>query len=277
MKLTSIEDLKDDANKAVILEAEWNIANHFEEWLDSDEEDDGSHRQPGVHASELNTCKRMVVYTLYKTDKVRRVPKDMKKRFLVGSAIHGMLQSQFHAMVKAKGGMISFDEEVKTGNTPLGRKYDIQSSCDGVFTVFSKDAAGVFMPMLRIGLEIKSMAPNTYAGTNKPLQKHVEQAHVYQACLDLPLIWYLYWNKGNQNYTPMRSPWLIPFDPSIWTKLETRAKECLEAAESEQLPEREEGQHCSWCVYAHTCKPTTAAARGSSFTPNQHILNARKR
>ena len=273
MKLTSITDLKNDENKALLLRRELNLSHLFDDFLDQDEKGD-DHRAPGVHASELNTCQRMVFYTLNSTKKVKRVPKDMKKRFLVGHAIHAMLQSQFHKMVEDKGGFITFEDEVKTGSTTLGTYLNIQSSCDGVFTIHERREDGTTAPIMRIGLEIKTEAPDSYASLKAPRPKHIEQAHVYMACLDLPVMWFLYWNKGNQNITPMRYPWLVSFDEAIWAKLKERAENSLIAAEDNVAPDREEGGHCSWCPYAYTCKPATGIIRQPG--DNTHIKPIRK-
>lgn len=269
MKLTSIDDLAGKSKKDIqALVAEWSISDLFEKHL-GDIDDEKDFREPGIHASELNTCKRMVVYSLYGTRKVKKVPRDMKKRFMVGHALHDMLQSEFYKMVKKKGGEVTFEKEVKTKDTKLGRQLDIHSSCDGVFTFWKKEN-GLLVPFLRVGLEIKTEAPDSYAALKAPRPKHVEQTHVYMACLDIPITWFMYWNKGNQNYTPMKHPWMVPFDPSIWKKLEDRARDCLHSAEQEELPDREEGFHCTWCPYAYVCKGAPTGGR------NTHLRSLRR-
>lgn len=260
-KLTSIADLETEGGKALLVEAEFNLGRMFDSFLEeAEEEHDG--RAPGIHASELCTCKRQVVYTLYGTKKVKDNTPMMRKKFMIGHAVHAMLQSSFHRMVKKKGGTITFSDEVKVGDTELARKYDISSSCDGVFTVYVKRGE-LLDPVMRIGLEIKTESPDQFSNLKEPRPKHIEQAHVYMACLDLPVMWFLYWNKGNENYTTMAPPWLQTFNPKIWKTLEGRAKEVLQAASDEKLPDREEGFHCTWCAYAHICEPPNAPKGGT--------------
>lgn len=269
MKLTSIKHLASGAADQLILDQRVNLGALYDDMLESYDEGVDDHRKPGVHASEVASCKRHVVYTLYATEKRKVTKKDMQKRFNVGNAIHDMLQSDFAKLARRSGGFITFEKEVKVHDTELARKYDIQSSCDGVVEFWEKTDSGMQV-FLRIGLELKSMAPDTFAKLKEPESKHIDQATLYQACLDLPLVWYVYWNKGNQNYTPMVFPWLRKFDHDRWAKLELRIKESLHAAETEQLPDREEGFHCTWCPYAWTCNPPSVKqqqSRGQVITP----------
>jgi hypothetical protein len=254
MRLTSIADLAQKNGKTELsdYEKEWltnnSLSRQYEAYME-DEGDDGHVRVAGVHASELNTCKRQVVYSLHQTPKKAKIQIESRKRFKIGHAIHHMLQSDFAKMADAHSDSLSFREEVKVHGTPLAVQYYIESSCDGVFHIQNEKVD------VRIGIEIKSISPNDFASLTGPQQKHIEQAHVYMACLDLPLMWFIYWNKGNQNFTPMTAPWLITFNPDIWDGLKDRAMECLAAADAGQLPDREEGFHCSWCGYAWTCEP----------------------
>lgn len=259
MKLTSIADLARTDN-AILERAAQQLGRLFDEFYDN-YPDDSHTREAGIHASELNTCKRQVIYTLFNVEKKGKIDKVWRKRFNVGTAIHNMLQRDFHLMEKfiktaqqlvpgVTITRVSFDDEVRVNETELAKKYCLTSSCDGVF-VFWHDGT----PLIRIALEIKSKAPNDFEKMKRPEEKHIEQAHIYMACLDVPLTWFLYWNKGNQNITPTLPPYLVRFNPETWMKLEKRAQECLVHAEKTELPAREEGVHCRWCKYSWTCQP----------------------
>lgn len=242
MKLISIADLTTHN-----FTPPFDLVAQYHAYLSQPEsEDDG--RAPGIHASEIATCVRQSYYSLIATKKVKLIDPEMKKRFEVGKALHTMLQTQFHEMTE-KDPTLSYASEVTMEGTTLAKDYEIQSSCDGVFTY---DDGKVSM---RMGLEIKTEAPDSYAKLNSPRPKHIIQAHLYMACLDLPQMWFAYWNKGNQNITPMKPPWLINFDRNVWMSLEHRIHQVLEARDKQELPDREEGYHCSWCPYSHTCHP----------------------
>ena len=125
--------------------------------------DDSHKRAGGIHASELCTCKRQVVYDLHNTEKKGDVPLLFRKRFNVGHAIHGMIQKDMHLMALHSRGKLHFQEEVSVNDTELAKRLCITSSCDGVFTFFDDSAN----PLLRVGLEIKTASPDDFDSLKK--------------------------------------------------------------------------------------------------------------
>jgi len=240
-------------------------------------------RAAGVHASELSRCLRLLVYSVQGQD--RRPPVDasdinMKMRFNVGHSVHAMLQREFELMcawvneTQRLGNMnVYFQPEVRISPELGGPAADwnIHSSCDGVFT-FSEaalDQNGVryvgpdINVRLRVGLEIKTASPGEFEKLNRPKDEHVEQTCIYMATLSLPLMWVLYYNKGNSNYTNSTPPWLLQFNQALWDKqLEPRMAKAHYLAESNKIPPREEGKHCRWCPFVWVCAPTCLAKRG---------------
>lgn len=256
MKLTSIADLQ--VPGAQILEqTAWDLTKIYDNFLDTFPADDSHEREAGIHATELNNCLRQVVYTLFSTPKVADVERMWRKKFEVGRSIHDMLQRHFRLMcahmAANSNGRLTFEDEVRVQDTPLGRELYLTSSCDGIFT-FLDDAK---VPFLRVGTEIKTKSDAEYKKLDGPEDKHVQQAHLYMAALDLPLTWILYWNKSNEHYTPSIAPYLIRFDPNIWQKLEDRARIAIDFANRQELPHPEVGMGCRWCPYAYTCNPPT--------------------
>jgi len=238
---------------------------------------DSHKRRAGVHASELVKCVRQVSYCLMETEKREEVDALMRKRFLVGHSTHDMVQKDLHKMAAREsarqqmeavaaghGWIMDFEPEVPVAPElqALAREYQITSSCDGVFT-FRWDEESP--PFLRVGLEIKTESPDGYADLKAPKTDHIEQVTIYQACLDLPLVWFFYFNKGNQNNTPSTAPWLISFQKPIWEKLRTRAERAIEHVALGTLPDREEGFHCGFCPYGYTCQPKYLVNKGQKY------------
>lgn len=248
MRLTSIADLKVPGSQA-LEQLAYTLTKLYDDFLD-DFPENGPEREAGIHATELNTCLRQVVYTIFNTPKQAKIDAMWRKKFEVGHAIHNMIQSHFKMMADASNGRMTFDSEVRCQETPLGRELCLCSSCDGIFTFWENGS-----PILRVSLEIKSKSPEEYKKLKKPEQKHVEQSHLYMACLDVPLTWVLYWDKGSEHYTPSLSPYLIRFDPSIWARLLDRAHTALDFANDGKLPDPEPCFECKWCPYAYTCNP----------------------
>lgn len=215
-------------------------------------------RPVGIHASEINPCALKAYFTMTGVEKkVIRKHSKWRKRFEHGTAIHEMLQKNFKAMAEQSGGAIQFEEEVEINprTSVLAQRYLIYSHCDGIFTLLRKDEEGKPVPFARLGLEIKSASPADYEKTNKPKAEHVEQGHVYMACLDLPAIWYLYFNKGNENIKPSTGEFLVRFNPTLWEKLACRFDGWFDLIDLGEKPTKTESVVCEFCPYSWTCKP----------------------
>jgi len=221
-------------------------------------------RKPGIHASEISGCQRKIVYSLLGTE--RRVntagaDANMKMRFRIGTAAHAMLQNDFKRLAATGNDQFTFEEEavIHPAMSKVAKLYNIHSSADGIFT-FMKDGK----PWLRCGLEIKTMSDGEYSKLREPKKMHLEQTTLYMACLDLPLMWTLYYNKSNSNYTAPQPPFLFRFNPTVWENLEIRFIQAEGCAAHNQLPPRDEAMPCRWCSFAWTCKPQILAGRKTS-------------
>lgn len=279
MRLVSIDDLAGPKEVvADLIDRATTISQLYDDFVEADE-GDGHLRAAGIHASEISQCERRLVYTILGTAKKGTLKKTWRQRFTVGKHIHEMLQRDFYALARKSHGRIHFEAEV-----PISPKYQeiakelsIHSSCDGVLT-FRDDPMGP--ATLRVGLEIKTESHDQYEKLTAPKPEHIEQAHVYMRALDLPLLYFMYMNKGNQNNTPSIEPYLITYKPKIWDSIEDRCRRSLAtaarfealtreartegrlltkeeelAAFGSVLPPRKEGFHCTFCPYAHTCLP----------------------
>lgn len=266
MRLLSISDLYDPNNdwKPLLEHIAW-LGTAYDGWKSKDtggnrivqvEMGDDTNRSPGLHASELNTCVRQAVYALNNVPRkiADGVDVNMKMRFTIGTAMHSVLQAEFEEVCAQTLGRVSFEPEVGISKDLGGvsAQYNISSSSDGVFT-FCDDAGN---PYLRLGMEIKTMSANEFDTSNKPKAQHIQQGTLYQRTLDLPLMWYLYYNKSNSNWTRPAAPWVVPYDKNEWSKTEARAVQAHAHVQAGTYPEREEGMPCKWCAFSDTCNPT---------------------
>lgn len=287
MPLLTIDDLlaqrpRDEGIKDLATK----LSGMYEEFLD-EEEGDARERPPGIHASEISGCPRKAVYSLDGTEKREKRDTHMsmrvwKRRFKIGHKVHDMFQADFERMAHAKGLLkhpklaagytIEFVKEVSIDPTKgmfYASKWEIYSHCDGIFVI--KDAEG--NPLVRVALEIKTMSPDDFDKTNKPKPEHIEQAHVYMACIDVPFAWFLYYNKANQNYTGSDNEnFFVTFDPKIWADLEARFETFHTHASLKTLPPREEGIVCEFCPYAWTCEPPRFSKRQGFHQPHSRMV-----
>lgn len=262
MPLTTIADLNNPEAASLILRAR-GISGLYDQFIAQGRGDKHT-RLPGIHASEVHGCKRKIVYSLLAYPPKENISKNWRQRFQMGHAIHAMLQTDFEHMAAQSGGLMDFEREVLISPAlqPAAEEWFINSSCDGVFTF--RDVPGG-PTQLRLGLEIKSEAPDGFAKLREPKEAHIEQAHVYMKCLNVPLFWFLYMNKGNQNNTGSEGDFLIPWDQKVWDGLEARFRECHDFADRLVLPEREESMLCQFCGFSSECQPPSLTR--SSFGP----------
>jgi hypothetical protein len=268
--LVSIADLNGDTREVLRgIELAKSLAARYEHFLAT--ADDDADRPAGIHASEIASCLRQTVYTLTSAEKQGHPSPFWKRRFEMGHAVHRMVQDHFQAMAikthgreaasraarglaRDAGCTLHFEPEVQIAPhlQPLAATLSVHSKCDGVFT-FLDTWTGA--PLLRVGLEIKTESPDGFEQLKEPKPEHLRQAHLYMACLDLPVLWFFYFSKGTLNNTPSHAPFLVPFDPEIWKGVEARCLDALGAAERGELPDREESIRCEFCPYAWHCQP----------------------
>lgn len=271
MKLVTIADLNQDrAAKGMLIERAMQLGRWYGEFKSTDtgaysytvEVHGERTRSPGVHASEMK-CKRLMTYSILETER-RPVDADksdtnMRMRFASGHAHHAMLQNDFHRMCKRFNGAVTFRDEVRISPSLGGvaAQWKLHSSCDGEFTFWYDE-----QPYLRVGVEIKTASEKEFDKLVKPHEEYLDQTCLYQAALDLPLMWVFYYNKSNSNWTTSEPPYLFQFDQHLWsTKVEPRIADAHAHAQNNTLPAREEGRHCRWCPFAWTCQPPSLVAK----------------
>lgn len=296
MKLTTIEDLRRPREQTdhLIKQAQ-TIADLFDEFIRQDNEtysykvtDFGeSTREVGIHASEMSKCQRRLVYGIMGIDRrsdSSAIDPNMKLRFRTGTAIHAMLQTDFRRMSEwytrshqSSGYAMSFEEElsVKPDLQALAHHWGIHSHCDGCFTFWRWNTnTNEWEAHLRVGVEIKTSSADMFDKRRRPESDHLEQTCLYQACLDLPLMWVLYYNKSNSNFTNPRTPWLFKFDEHLWkNELERRFADSHQKAAAGELPDRVPGIHCRWCPFSYECKPPNLKSnrRGPPVVPSSML------
>lgn len=230
----------------------------YDKFLEEQVEPDRSH---GIHASEISGCFRRLVYAARGEKRLPVVDARMKRIFKVGHKLHAMLQEDFHAMAPwmSKDELtVEFEDETKIAPNiqPLAAEWGIQSSCDGIFTIRSPTFSTKML------LEIKTISPSGYEKLYKPKEEHIEQAHVYMACLDVPFVWFLYFHKGSQHYTSTTpNRFLIAYDKHIWARLERRFDRANTMAVLGELPDRQVSSECDICPFTPSCQPTQTTRR----------------
>lgn len=272
MGLVTIADLHNQPSDQVASYMSWasDLGALYEDFIRKDDDDvsfvagwhGAKHRSQGIHASEMSgECRRNVWYSLTGE---QRHDNDLdpfwKKRFRIGHMYHAMIQEDWRRLCEKSAGFLSFEKEVRISPKlqVVAEQYGIQSSCDGVIGFHDHPWGATTM---RVGLEIKTKSPAEYEKltTKGPDAEHLRQTCVYMKCLDVPLLWTMYVNKGNQNVVPSVSPYLFMFDAPLWDVIEGETKEVIHLATINEPPPRVESICCQFCGYSWTCQPECLA------------------
>lgn len=219
---------------------------------------DNHHRPPGLHASEISKCARLATYSLRGEPKRDKETSAMMQQvFDIGHLVHDKVQRDFHRTAHRSKGAFSFRHEIpiEPYTNPIAAVWQIYSHCDGLFEFWAFPPGGRPHVRLRVVLEIKTLNAEDFKALKAPEEAHIEQAHVYMACLDAPLAWILYVNKSNGLFSDAVPPFVLPFNPARWEGLERRFEVFHDNVQLDVLPERTDGFHCGWCPYADACAP----------------------
>ncbi len=294
-RLVTIADLQQSMSyKAPLIERAMRLSSYWDAWKVQNQEPyayevesrPSKERAPGIHASEIG-CQRRVTYSLAATPRqtvIREVAPgedenmsdiNMQRRFDLGHAVHAMIQTEFELfcdwMNRTAGRVvITFHREVGINPSvgPLAAQWEMFSHCDGVFVFWHEGEQ-----YLRVAAEIKTKSGDEFKKLQKPDEEHQEQGCFYQAALDVPLIWFVYYNKSNSNYTKSEPPWFYQFDANLWNNLQTRFYGSMQHRAAGTLPDRNEGIHCRWCPFSYKCQPSIAT-RSRTFLPQTTAYRA---
>jgi hypothetical protein len=211
-------------------------------------------RKPGVHPSAISTtpCLLKVYWeAIGKPAAVMHEARDLLI-FDLGTAAHDMLQ----AFGQAGAWGSYYKPEIAIESTPLAQQFQIVGHADADNIIVIDDIAGA--PIFEVGVvhEYKTINDKGFEGLKgKPKQAHMAQATIYSACLNRPVVVYLYMNKNNSNLEDFP----VPFNPQVWNHIQQRAvtvKQCLDA---QIEPKAEVGYHCGQCPYMYNCDAFKAA------------------
>lgn len=172
-----------------------------------------------------------------------------------GSAIHLQLQTYLLSAAERSGGMEKFTMEVDVNpdSNEIADQYDISGHTDGIYEIHD----GV--DDIRVGVEIKTINDGGYKELNKPHREHATQATIYQKCLDLPVMVFLYYNKNDSSIAEYHHL----FNPDIWAAVEEKVNYVRECSLTGKPPRQEVSRSCLYCSFKHLCKPPRSAPKTS--------------
>jgi CRISPR/Cas system-associated exonuclease Cas4 (RecB family) len=240
----------------------------------------GGRRTGVLHASHLGNkegkslcgkyamgCGRALYYSLINAPSTDRWEPRVRRILDTGTAVHAQLQGYLQKAADLSDGTETFTPEadIDPDKNKIAYPLYISGHTDGIYTIDNDKFS------LRFGVEIKTINDNGYKATNSPHSEHKVQGTIYQKCLDMPVMVFLYYNKNDSSI----AEYAHFYDPDIWTAIEDKVNHVIDHYEWREEPERESGWACSTCKYKGVCKPPLRRA-GSSMSRALRVKTRRK-
>lgn len=189
-----------------------------------------------IHPSQVWGCLRKNLYILNGELPDSGSEARMRQLLDTGTAVHRQYQDYYANLYKDR-----FEAEVPIGDTPLAKRWNIVGHADGV----------IKLDDVHFLLEIKTIRTDGFRALKAPEEKHIQQAMIYAACLDLPIVSFLYYNK-NDSY---KKVYPVTFRPDAWSEAQTRIATIHAAKRSGELPPKtRDAGECRLCGYRKRCK-----------------------
>lgn len=198
-------------------------------------------RVPGIHPSALASCARQAWMELAGAPRFReQVPEPVRRAGRVGSVIHSLYQRDFQRV--ARTGVFTYAKEVSLPEEhPDCRRLMLRGRADGLIEFESK----------RLGQEIKSASDGVWKQlSTNPTESHLLQAAVYQHCLDLDGMWFIYVNRK----TFADRHFVLKIPDNYWLAMRKRASIVLDHKIMDTAPPGTDDMgSCRMCNFNHVC------------------------
>jgi hypothetical protein len=226
----------------------------------------GGTRRKGVfHASTIGdksgkslcgkypmACGRKLYYGAINAESEETLSPRVRRIFDTGTAIHAQLQAYLATIAAANGDTFIPEAIIDPDENEVADRYDISGHTDGIYQITLPDL------VVRFGLEIKTINDAGFKITSSAHGEHVTQGTIYQKCLDLPVMLFLYYNKNNSSMVEFA----VPFQKQRWVAIAEKLDVVRKAVLRDDPPARENGYHCSECKYRKICNPPRRHSRG---------------
>ena len=204
-------------------------------------------RYDGLHPSQIGyPCLLKIYNDMVGTPGEKRVEPRLRLLFDLGHAVHHQFQSYGEA--GAWGPVYRKEVEVSGQYQELAAQLMIEGHADAE-NIIVIDIEG--HPLYEVGLvhEYKTCNSNVFEKLKRPKPEHKQQAMLYGASLNRPVIVYLYMNKNDSNLLDFP----VEFEPHLWEQLYTKASLLKSYYDKGVPPPGEHGFHCRDCEYVLRC------------------------
>lgn len=175
--------------------------------------------------------------------------------FNIGTAVHELFQD--YGRRGAWGPNYTKEVEISAEAQELAKYLMLEGHADAVNILSVDDIPGA--PIFEVGIvhEYKTKKTELFNKLNRPEPAHKQQAMIYAAALNKPVVAYFYINKNDSNIADFP----VEFDPGIWAVMKAKAELLKGHYERGQPPPASVGFQCKDCKYKDNCGPARAQSR----------------
>lgn len=205
-------------------------------------------RYPGIHPSQLpHPCLLRIYKEMVGEVGQEKIEARTQMIFDLGHAVHRMFQNYGEA--GAWGPIYKKEVEISADYQRLAEQLMLEGHADADNILVIDDIPN--SPIYEVGLvhEYKSINTNGYEKLNAPKPEHKQQALIYSAALNRPIVVYLYLNKNDSSLKDFP----VAFNPELWARIENKARILNDHFDRGVAPEGTTGYHCQQCAYAFEC------------------------
>lgn len=204
-------------------------------------------RYDGLHPSAMgHPCLLKVYNDIVGVPGVEKVEPRLRLIFDLGHAVHHMFQT--YGLNGAWGPEYKHEVAINAESQSLAQALMIEGHADAenILIIDEPD-----YPFFEVGLvhEYKSINDAGFKKLTRPKPEHKQQAMLYAAALNRPIVVYLYLNKNDSSITDFP----VQFEPELWGPLQSKATLLVDYYKRETPPKGEVGFHCNDCPYKAGC------------------------
>ncbi len=204
-------------------------------------------RYEGLHPSQLpHSCLLKIYNEMIGAPSQGKIEPRVQLIFDLGHAVHHMFQS--YGLNGAWGPHYKHEVEISGRYQALADALMIEGHADADNLLIIDDIPDA--PIFEVGIVHEYKSINGFKRLASPKPAHKQQAMLYSAALNRPVVVYMYLNKNDSNLTDFP----VAFDPALWANLEAKALLLKSHYDLQAPPPADVGYHCRDCGYAFNCE-----------------------
>jgi CRISPR/Cas system-associated exonuclease Cas4 (RecB family) len=205
-------------------------------------------RYDGIHPSSIaGECLYKIYLDMVGAPSVEQTEPRERITFDFGKKIHELFQD--YGRRGAWGPHYTKEVEVSAEFQELAAVLMLEGHADADNILVIDDIPGA--PIFEVGIvhEYKSKKTELFSKLTRPQPEHKQQAMIYAAALNRPVVCYLYINKNDANLADFP----VEFDPAIWQVVRGKIETIKQFYDRGEPAPANLGYHCGDCKYKNSC------------------------